>query len=57
MKKVFLGLIALGLITYLMFSHVYEPDQKLKLWCNDFINKDDGSIDEPLMKIIRDACK
>jgi len=57
MKKVFLGLIALGLITYLMFSHVYEPDQKLKLWCNDFIKKDDGSIDEPLMKIIRDACK
>ena len=57
MKKFFLGLIAIGLISYLMFSLVYEPDQELEVWCNNFMQKDDGSIDEPLMNTLRKVCK
>lgn len=44
-------------IFLIMFELVYKPDRELDKWCKDFMKKDDGSIDEPLMHIIRDKCK
>ena len=57
MKNLLLALIGLGVISYLMFNLVYEPNTELKDWCKDFIQKDNGSIDEPLMKTLRQTCK
>ena len=57
MKNLLLALIGLGVTSYLMFNLVYEPNTELEDWCKDFIQKDNGSIDEPLMKTLRQTCK
>ena len=59
MKNAALVLIGLGLVITLMYVFVYEPDtdKELQAWCDNFKQKDDGSIDEPLMQTIRETCK
>ena len=57
MKNILIIVVGLGAVFSLMYFFVYEPDNELEEWCKDFMTKDDGSIDEPLMETIRDACK
>ena len=57
MKNILIIIVGLGLVFSLMYVLVFEPDNELEEWCKDFLTKDDGSIDEPLMKTIRDTCK
>ena len=57
MKDILIIVVGLGLVFSLMYVMVYEPDNELEEWCNEFMMKDDGSIDEPLMATIRDTCK
>ena len=47
----------LALVFSLMYFFVNEPDNELEAWCEDFKARDDGSIDEPLMQIIKETCK
>ena len=48
---------SLAAIILIMLGLVYKPDTELEEWCKDFMKKDNGSIDEPLMHIIRNKCK
>ena len=57
MKNILIIIVGLGFVFSLMYVMVYEPDNELEEWCKEFMTKDDGSIDEPLMKTIRDTCK
>jgi hypothetical protein len=59
MKNAALVLIGLGLVITLMYVFVYETDtdKELDTWCDNFKQKDDSSIDEPLMQTIRETCK
>ena len=50
-------IIGLGIVVSLMYLFVYEPEEELQAWCDNFKQKDDGSIDEPLMQTIRETCK
>ena len=57
MKNILLIVVGWGVVFSLMYLMVYEPDNELEEWCNNFLMKDDGSIDEPLMATIRETCK
>tara|TARA_B100001287_G_C22614322_1_gene496750 strand:+ start:133 stop:306 length:174 start_codon:yes stop_codon:yes gene_type:complete len=57
MKKILIIIVGWGIVFSLMYVMVYEPDNELEEWCKEFMMKDDGSIDEPLMAIIRGTCK
>ncbi len=57
MKNILIIVLGLGAVVSLMYLLVYEPDKELEDWCKNFMAKDDGSIDEPLMKTIRETCK
>ena len=57
MKNILIIVVGLGLVFSLMYVMVYEPDNELEEWCKEFMMKDDGSIDEPLMATIRETCK
>ena len=57
MKNILIIVVGLGLVFSLMYVLVYEPDNELEEWCKEFMMKDDGSINEPLMETIRNTCK
>ncbi len=57
MKDILIIVVGLAAVLSLMYLLVYEPDNELEIWCENFMVKDDGSIDEPLMQTIRDTCK
>lgn len=57
MKNILIIVVGLGAVFSLMYFLVYEPDNELEVWCENFKAKDDGSIDEPLMKTLRETCK
>ena len=57
MKDILMIIVGLGAVFSLMYFMVYEPDNELELWCENFMAKDDGSIDEPLMQTLRETCK
>ena len=57
MKNILIIVVGLGVVFSLMYFLVYEPDNELEVWCENFKVKDDGSIDEPLMKTLRETCK
>tara|TARA_Y100001970_G_C13684846_1_gene579482 strand:- start:392 stop:565 length:174 start_codon:yes stop_codon:yes gene_type:complete len=56
MKNILIIIAGLAVVFSLMYLFVYEPDNELEDWCKEFMTKDDGSIDEPLMKTIRETC-
>tara|TARA_A100001011_G_C13942607_1_gene687816 strand:- start:337 stop:516 length:180 start_codon:yes stop_codon:yes gene_type:complete len=57
MKNILIIVVGLGAVFSLMYFFVYEPDNELEVWCENFLAQDDGSIDEPLMQTIRQRCK
>ena len=57
MKNILIIVVGLGAVFSLMYFFVYEPDNELDEWCENFLAQDDGSIDEPLMQTIRETCK
>ena len=57
MKDILIIVVGLAAVFSLMYFLVYEPDTELQAWCENFKQKDDGSIDEPLMQTIRETCK
>ena len=57
MKNILIIVVGLGVVFSLMYFFVYEPDNELDEWCENFLAQDDGSIDEPLMQTIRETCK
>ena len=57
MKNILIIVVGLGVVFSLMYFFVYEPDNELEVWCENFLAQDDGSIDEPLMQTIRQRCK
>ena len=57
MKDILIIVVGLGAVFSLMYFFVYEPDNELEVWCENFLAQDDGSIDEPLMHTIRERCK
>jgi hypothetical protein len=57
MKNILIIVTGLALVFSLMYFFVNEPDNELETWCEDFKARDDGSIDEPLMQIIKETCK
>ena len=57
MKNILIIVVGLGAVFSLMYFFVYEPDNELEVWCENFLAQDDGSIDEPLMQTIRERCK
>ena len=57
MKSILIIVVGLGAVFSLMYFFVYEPDNELEVWCENFLAQDDGSIDEPLMQTIRQRCK
>ena len=57
MKSILIIVVGLGAVFSLMYFFVYEPDNELDEWCENFLAQDDGSIDEPLMQTIREICK
>ena len=57
MKDILIIVVGLAAVFSLMYFLVYEPDNELEEWCNNFLMKDDGSIEEPLMATIRETCK
>ena len=57
MKSILIIVVGLGAVFSLMYFFVYEPDNELDEWCENFLAQDDGSIDEPLMQTIRETCK
>ena len=57
MKNILIIVVGLGVVFSLMYFLVYEPDNELEVWCENVKVKDDGSIDEPLMKTLRETCK
>ena len=57
MKDILIIVVGSAAVFSLMYFLVYEPDNELEEWCNNFLMKDDGSIDEPLMATIRETCK
>ncbi len=56
MKNILIIVVGLAAVFSFMYFLVYEPDNELEDWCKEFMTKDDGSIDEPLMKTIRETC-
>ena len=56
MKNILIIIVGLGIVFSLMYVMVYEPDNELEEWCKEFMMKDDGSIDESLIKTIRETC-
>ena len=57
MKNILIIFVGLAAVFYLMYFLVYEPDNELEVWCENFMAQDDGSTNEPLMKTIRETCK
>jgi len=57
MKNILIIFVGLAAVFSLMYFLVYEPDNELEVWCENFIAQDDGSTNEPLMKAIRETCK
>lgn len=59
MKNILIIVTGLAAVFSLMYFLVYEPDvdKELQAWCDNFKQKDNGSIDEPLMQTIRETCK
>ncbi len=57
MKNILIIFVGLAAVFSLMYFLVYEPDNELELWCENFMTQDDSSIDEPLMQTIRETCK
>ena len=57
MKNILIIVVGLAVVFFLMYALVYEPDNELEEWCKEFMMKDDGSINEPLMETIRNTCK
>ena len=57
MKNILIIVAGLGVVFSLMYFLVYEPDNELEVWCENFMAQDDGSTNEPLMKTIRETCK
>ena len=57
MKNILIIVVGLGAVFSLMYFFVYETDNELDEWCENFLAQDDGSIDEPLMQTIRGTCK
>ena len=57
MKDILIIVVGLAAVFSLMYFLVYESDNELEEWCKEFMMKDDGSIDEPLMQTLRETCK
>ena len=57
MKNFLIIIVGLTAVFSLMYYLVYEPDNELEVWCENFMAQDDGSTNEPLMKTIRETCK
>ena len=57
MKNFQIIFVGLAAVFSLMYFLVYEPDNELEVWCENFMAQDDDSIDEPLMQTIRETCK
>ena len=57
MKDILIIVVGLAAVFSLMYYLVYEPDNELEVWCENFIAQDDGSIDEPLIKTLREPFK
>ena len=57
MKNFLIIIVGLTAVFSLMYYLVYEPDNELEVWCENFMAQDDGSIDESLMQTIRETCK
>ena len=57
MKNFQIIFVGLAAVFSLMYFLVYEPDNELEVWCENFMAQDDGSTIEPLMKTIRETCK
>ena len=57
MKDILIIVVGLAAVFSLMYFLVYEPNNELEVWCENFMAQDDGSIDEPLMKSLRETCK
>lgn len=57
MKNILIIVTGLAAVFSLMYFLVYEPDNELAVWCENFMTQDDSSIDEPLMQTIRETCK
>ena len=59
MKDILIIVVGLAAVFSLMYFLVYEPDtdKELQVWCDNFKQKDNGSIDEPLMQTIIETCK
>ncbi len=57
MKDILIIVVGLAAVFSLMYFLVYESDNELEVWCENFIAQDDSSIDEPLTQTIRETCK